>query len=154
MNWIRIPKDYEEFQGFVYIITNTLTGRRYIGKKNMFYIQKRKPLKGKKRRRHRKAEYPWREYYGSCATLTEDVERCGTENFKREFLCFCHSKWQLAFIEGKFQTYCEVLSSDKWYNGLISFKCNGYYMKKAPRIMPAGKRLLAEYKINDKRLVK
>jgi len=154
MNWIRVPKDYEQYQGFIYLITNIKTGKRYIGLKNMFTVRKLKPLKGYKRVRKKRVEVDWRNYYGSSENLAVDVEKYGKENFKREFLCFCHSKWQLKFMEGKFQTYCEVLSSDKWYNNLISFKCTGYYMKKKPKLMPAGRRLLKEYGIKEEKLIR
>ena len=37
--------------GFIYEITNTINGKKYIGKKQMTRKIKRKPLKGKKRKR-------------------------------------------------------------------------------------------------------
>lgn len=54
--------------GFVYIITNLQTGKRYIGKK-VFLFTKR--VKGKRT----KVESDWREYYGSNEGLLGDVER-------------------------------------------------------------------------------
>jgi len=38
--------------GFIYIITNTLTGKKYIGKKQIKSVKKLKPLKGRKNKRH------------------------------------------------------------------------------------------------------
>ena len=37
--------------GFVYLITNTVDGKKYIGKKQIEKKTKRPPLKGKKRKR-------------------------------------------------------------------------------------------------------
>ena len=56
--------------GFVYLITNTLTGRKYIGKK-FFYSSKTKVVKGKKKKF--KVSSDWKTYYGSSAEVTKDV---------------------------------------------------------------------------------
>ena len=103
--------------GFVYIITNNLTNRKYIGKKN-FYFSKTKQVKGKKKRF--KVESDWRDYYGSNKELQEDVEKLGKEHFKREILMLCMSKGDFAYYEAKYQFDNKVLESPEYYNTWIS----------------------------------
>ena len=50
----------EDAYGYVYLITNTATGRKYIGKK-LFWFRKTKVVKGKKKRI--KVESDWRDYW-------------------------------------------------------------------------------------------
>lgn len=57
--------DAEGYEAFVYIITNNVTGRRYIGKKILLRKVTRKPLKGKTRKRHSKVKSDWETYFGS-----------------------------------------------------------------------------------------
>jgi hypothetical protein len=67
--------------GFVYCITNTTTGKSYIGRK--YFVQKRKPRGGKRRVT---SESNWRRYFGSSAELKQDIRELGEENFRREIL--------------------------------------------------------------------
>ena len=68
--------------GFVYCITNRITGKKYIGRK--YFWQKRKPRSNNKttKRRRVTTESNWRNYYGSSPELTEDVRKYGKEEFK------------------------------------------------------------------------
>ena len=50
--------------GFVYLITNLVNGKKYIGKK-LFFSSKSKQVNGKKKKT--KVESDWRKYYGSNA---------------------------------------------------------------------------------------
>ena len=72
--------------GFVYKITCSTTNRSYIGRK--YFWQKRKPRNtgGTTKRRRVTSESNWRNYYGSCPELTEDVKQYGRESFVREIL--------------------------------------------------------------------
>jgi len=111
--------------GFVYLITNTVSGRKYIGKKLAKFARTRyKVVKlkngNKKRKKIRdKVNSDWQEYYGSSNELTADIEKLGKENFKREILYYCHSKAECSYIEAREQFRHRVLESDNWYNGLI-----------------------------------
>ena len=105
-----------DYVGFVYRITNQLTDRKYIGKKN-FYFSKTKQVKGKKKRY--KVESDWQDYYGSNKELAADVEKLGKENFKREILMLCKSKGDFAYYEAKFQFDNNVLESPEYYNSWI-----------------------------------
>ena len=88
----------EECIGFVYCITNNITGRKYIGKKLAKFSKttyKTVKLKnGKKKRKKIRGtiDSDWQTYYGSSPELSRDVELLGTENFTREILYYCRSR--------------------------------------------------------------
>ena len=111
--------------GFVYLITNNLTGRKYIGKKLAKFSKtttKTVKLKNgnKKRKKIRsKIDSDWREYYGSSPELTADVIKLGTENFTREILYYCKSKSECSYIEAREQFSRRVLESNEYYNGHV-----------------------------------
>jgi len=109
----------EEYQGFVYLITNTTNGKKYIGKKNLWGILKRKPLKGKSNLRHSRVETDWQGYYGSSKTLQRDVEKLGPHTMKREILVLCANKNQMNYFEMKLQFEHDVLFDPQYYNEYI-----------------------------------
>jgi hypothetical protein len=106
--------------GFIYLITNKVTNKKYIGKKQCLTVLKRAPLKGKKNKRHKTVETDWRVYTSSSRQLNEDIEKQGKDDFTFEILRFCDSKWQLAYEETKIQFEREVLLTDDYYNGIIN----------------------------------
>ena len=93
----------EKVVGFVYLITNLTNDRKYIGKKLAQFKRTKPPLKGRKNKRRSSVESDWRTYYGSSDDLNEDVEKLGTENFKREILYYCYSKSELSYVEAREQ---------------------------------------------------
>lgn len=123
MTWFYMGKPYtqtpEEYQGFVYEITNTTNGMKYIGKKNFWRTIKRKPLKGKSNRRHSRVESDWQGYYGSNKTLQHNVETLGPDHFERKILVLCANKNQMSYFEMRFQMDFEVLFRDDYYNEYI-----------------------------------
>ena len=116
--------------GFVYLITNTTTGRMYVGKKLAKFKRSRPPLKGRKNKRRHTVESDWQDYYGSSDLLTEDVNKLGKEKFKREILYFCRSKGECNYLEAKEQFARGVLESDDYYNGHIRVRVHGSIIKK------------------------
>ena len=104
--------------GFVYVITNTVTDRKYLGKK-WFWSSRKKKVKGKKRAVRLKLESDWESYYGSSAELTVDVEKYGKDKFRREIIHLCKTKGDASYYEAKYQFECGVLESDQWYNAWI-----------------------------------
>ena len=120
----------EECVGFVYLITNTKTGRMYVGKKLAKFKRSRPPLKGRKNKRRHTVESDWQNYYGSSDLLTEDVNKLGKETFKREILYFCRSKVECNYLEAKEQFARGVLESDDYYNGHIRVRVHGSIIKK------------------------
>ena len=63
-----------EYMGFVYLITDTVANKKYIGKKLFWNKRKLKPLKGKTRRRIQVVESDWKNYYGSNEELQQLVD--------------------------------------------------------------------------------
>ena len=60
----------ENYQGFVYEITELQTNKKYIGKKN-FWKPKILPKNSKRKRRIRtRVESDWRGYFGSSGILS------------------------------------------------------------------------------------
>ena len=86
--------DINDYYGFVYLIENKLNGRKYIGRK---YLWQFRTPKGKKRKV--KAESNWKEYYGSCPELKEDIDKFGRENFSRTILSLHKTKGKTNFGE-------------------------------------------------------
>jgi hypothetical protein len=119
----------EDCVGFVYLIVNTLNGKKYIGKKLSKFSKtsyKVVTLKNgtKKRKKIRsKIDSDWKTYWSSSEDLKKDVETLGESNFTREILKYCSSKNELSYYEAKFQFDEDVLlHEDKWYNKWISVK--------------------------------
>jgi len=125
------PEEFnpENFQGFVYKITNLETGQYYIGKKFFWKLIKRPPLKGKKRRRIEKVESDWKLYWSSCNELAEDLKVLGEDKFKREILLLCESKWQCAYQEARLQFEHKVLEDPTSYNGIINIRLRKFLKK-------------------------
>ena len=86
--------DIGDFFGFVYCITNTNNGRKYIGRK--YFYAFRTP-KGKKRKQ--KQESDWKKYYGSCPELKDDLKIYGKEIFRREILSLHTTKGNCNYEE-------------------------------------------------------
>ncbi len=108
--------------GFIYIITNKVNGRQYIGKKQCVSRVKRKPLKGKTRNRIDHKESDWKTYTGSSKELNEDIAKYGKENFTFEILEWCGSKWELGYKEIKKQLEYDVLLNEQFYNGILNVR--------------------------------
>ena len=86
MKWIHTPKDIKKYAGFVYLITNIKTGKKYIGKKFFWSKRTLKPLKGKKTKRRVTKESDWKNYYGSCKKLLEDIKKLHAIQLKQKKL--------------------------------------------------------------------
>ena len=140
MIWIYESKQIEilpeDCVGFVYLITNNLTGRKYIGKKLAKFSKttyKTVKLKNgnKKRKKIRsKIDSDWQLYYGSSPELTKDIEQLGPGNFTREILYYCRSKSECSYIEAREQFSRRVLESDDYYNGHIQVRVHGSHIRK------------------------
>jgi hypothetical protein len=86
--------DIQDYFGFVYLIQCDKTNRKYVGRK--YFWQFRTP-KGKKRKV--KSESDWKNYYGSCPELKEDIDKFGRENFSRTILSLHKTKGKTNFEE-------------------------------------------------------
>lgn len=112
----------EDTFGFIYVITNTVTGKKYIGKKQCKSKLKRKPLKGKKNKRIEIKDSDWRGYTSSSNELNADIITHGKDKFIFQILITCKSKWELAYFEIKEQIDNNVLFGDAYYNGIINVR--------------------------------
>lgn len=121
--------------GFVYLITNLINGRKYIGKKLAKFSRtttKTVVLKNgtkKKKKIRSKIDSDWIEYYGSSNELNKDIESLGKENFTREILFFCKSKAECSYIEAREQFSRRVLESDDYYNNNIMCRIHGAHIR-------------------------
>ena len=112
--------------GYVYLITNNLTGKMYIGKK-LFWFRKTKVIKGKKKRI--KVESDWRDYWSSSDEVKADVKAIGEINFSREILHICQNKGTCNYLEAKEQMLRGVLESDLYYNAQIQCRVHRTHIK-------------------------
>lgn len=120
----------EEYQGFVYLITELETNKKYIGKK-FFWKPKTLPkTKTRKRRVKTRVESDWRSYYGSSKEVQQIVEDKGSDSFKREILRLCKTKGECSYYEAKLQFEFDVLLRDDYYNEFIGCKIHSKHIKK------------------------
>jgi hypothetical protein len=118
----RVPQP-DEYFGFVYIITNKKTQRKYIGCKQYWQM------------RHRKRYKPsnWKVYTSSSKELCEDIDKIGKRNFKFEIIQEYTTKRGLHYYEQYYQMKYHVLTAvlegtdqKEYYNknvGGIRFYC-------------------------------
>ena len=119
----------EQYQGFVYVITEVDTNKHYIGKKN-FWKPKTLPINKKRKRKVRtRTESDWREYYGSSKEFSLLVEKKGKDNFKREIIRLCKTKGEMSYYEAKEQFDRNVLFSNEYYNEFIGCKIHARHVK-------------------------
>jgi len=119
--------DAGDWYGFIYEITNNLTGKKYIGRK-YFTEAKTRQVKGKKKRT--RVESNWRDYWGSSKSLLEDINKYGVENFSRKILMLCPTRGNTNYWEAKLQFDNNVLLEDNYYNEWIMIKTHRKHIKK------------------------
>jgi serine/threonine protein kinase len=146
MNWLYEGKEITELEdfpentfGFVYQITHLPTGKKYIGKKQLVYTQKkrigkkeRKRIKEEKKLRGERAISPtfkyvkkesdWKSYVGSNDEIKQLLEEGSISDFKREILEFAHNKKQLSYLETKKLFTESVLEKAEFLNSNIQGK--------------------------------
>lgn len=120
--------DIEGYIGFVYLIENTLNGRKYLGKK---LFTKAKTIQKNKKKRRTRVPSDWQTYYGSNQELLDDVKQHGAEHFKRTILHLCKSKGTANYLEAQEQMVNRVLEDRSWYNDWIMCKVHRSHIKLA-----------------------
>ena len=120
--------------GFIYETTHRPSGKKYLGKK-VLYFERNKKL-GKRAlealREERKSkgiggrvplkqkvitESDWKTYYGSHKEILELVKSDGPMNFDRKILCYVPNKKLLTYYECKYLFINEVLENrDNYIN--------------------------------------
>lgn len=112
----------EDPYGFIYITTNTVNGKRYIGK--------------------RKFSVGWEGYLGSGKRLKQALKEYGRSKFKRVIIDFAFSDKELCELEMKYIRFFNADKSRDYYNihegGVMKGKPGKesyWYGKKIPRQM-------------------
>ena len=123
------PTQLEDWVGFVYLITDLENGKKYVGKKNFWSTRRLPPLKGQKRKRTKKSESDWRDYFGSNEEVKLLVENSGRSRFRRKILRLCKSKGEMSYFEAKEQFDRDVLFRDDYYNEFIGCKIHSKHVK-------------------------
>lgn len=120
-------EDRKDAIAFVYLITNLINNRKYIGKK-LFYSHKYKQVN--KKRKKVIIESDWQDYWSSSEELKKDVELLGKENFKREILYLCKNKGTASYLEAREQFDKRVLENQSdYYNGIVNLRVNRKHLK-------------------------
>ncbi len=123
-------EDIDGHAGFVYEITDTLNGKKYIGKKKLSSTRTLKPLKGQKRKRKVVSESDWMDYYGSSEEVKALVEEFGSERFQRKILRLCKTTAEMSYYEMKEQVERDVLlKPDEYYNAFVGGKVHRNHLK-------------------------
>ena len=124
MNGKPFTKVPDKAFGFVYLITHTKTGKKYIGRKQ-FGSVRRKPLTKKQKESGRvkrtvlRTESDWQTYTSSSTSLNEDILKKGKDTFIFEILVVCYTKGQCNFLEETLQHKYNVIWDDNYYNDAI-----------------------------------
>lgn len=113
--------------GFIYEVTHTPTGRKYIGKKVLYFNRTLPPLAGQKRKRKVVKESDWKTYYGSHAEIINIIKEGKQEEFTKQILCFVKSKKLLTYYETKYLFIKEVL---EYRNNYINDNVLGKFYRK------------------------
>ncbi len=132
MTWIYNKEPLTEipdgYVAFVYLITNTVTGKKYVGKK-LFRFTRSAKKKGK--RVKKQVDSDWLDYYGSNKELLSHVDLFGKEKFVREILYLCKSKGEASYMEAKEQFDRNALISEEYYNEWIMIRVRKSHIKKS-----------------------
>lgn len=84
--------------GFIYITTNMLNGKQYVGKKVF-------DIKG-----------GWRSYLGSGKVLKQAIQKYGRKNFKKRIIHICYSEDELANAEKSIISLLDAKNNEDYYN--------------------------------------
>ena len=85
--------------GFVYLITNNQTRKKYVGCKQYFSM-------GKKKKKHK-----WETYMSSSKYLKADIEKIGKKHFTFEVIAEYKNKRSLRYYEMYYQVKWDVLTA-------------------------------------------
>ena len=131
--WFYNDKEFdltpEDYQGFVYMITELDTDKKYIGKKYFWKPKTLPKTKSRKRKIKTRVESDWKIYYGSSKEVKQLVETRGEDKYKREILKLCKTKGECSYYEAKYQFQYDVLLSDDYYNELISCRIHSKHLR-------------------------
>lgn len=114
--------------GFVYVLTDKVTKKIYVGKKVLYHRNRKKISQREKKQTGTRKKFKetikesnWLSYHGSCKEIQEVIKIHGEDRFERQILQFSCSTKQLSYLEVKWQFKLEVLEKES-YNGNIAGK--------------------------------
>ncbi len=84
--------------GFIYITTNMVNGKRYIGQKKFDQSAR------------------WQSYLGGGSFLAKAIEKYGRENFKKHIIAIGYNAEQLNDLEREYITHFDAVNSEDYYN--------------------------------------
>ena len=84
--------------GFIYITTNLINGKKYIGKK-VFDLKNQ-----------------WKSYLGSGVALKNAIQKYGKENFTKNIVAFAYSEDELCEFEKQIISLLDASNSSDFYN--------------------------------------
>jgi len=128
MKWLLCDSEYIDDGlnfGFVYMIENTITGRKYIGRK-YFTAAGYKQINGKRKKIRKPSD--WQTYYGSNETLQREVEQLGKDKFVRTILHLCKSKSECSYFETKEIFKHDALLREDFYNQWVTCKITSKHL--------------------------
>lgn len=102
--------DPGDYFGFVYLITNTLNNKKYIGKKQ-FSSKNRVKVKNRINRKVVIKESNWKIYQSSSDFLKQEISKVGKEHFRFEIIKLCKTKRDLGYTETAEQFKRDVLNA-------------------------------------------
>jgi hypothetical protein len=122
--------------GFIYEVTHTPTGKKYLGRKQLLSVTRK--LLGKKelalitdKRSSKKKtitkETDWKAYYGSHPEIKQMVKEGKQLEFTREILIFVSTKKQLTYYEDKYLYMKGVIEPGSTY---FNDNVSGRFFKK------------------------
>ena len=121
-------KDIGKSYGFVYLITDSITGKMYVGRKYFWSMRKKKGASKRKRE-----ESDWKSYYGSGDEIKALVKEFGQDRFNRQILSVHSTRGDVNYSEVREQFRRDVLEDDRYINANI----NGKWFRKPKHIMDA-----------------
>ncbi len=120
-------QDIGDYYGFVYCITNQMTGKKYIGRK-YFTEAKRRQVKGKKKTF--RVESNWNDYWGSNDQLLSDIEQHGSGHFERKIIRLCKTRGETNYWEAKLIFSHDAVINEQFYNSWVSAKVHRKHVAK------------------------
>jgi group I intron endonuclease len=84
----------EQYYGYIYLTTNLINNKKYIGMHTKFD----------------------KNYFGSGLLITRAIEKYGIENFKKEILEYANNKEELGELEKKYIEKYNAAKSKEFYN--------------------------------------
>jgi hypothetical protein len=110
--------------GFVYVITNLMNNKQYIGRK---LFTKSKTYQKNKKKKKTRVSSDWMIYTGSNEQLNIDINN--GDQIKKEIIHLCTSKGWMTYIETKEILVRDCLLSENYYNYWVSCKIRRSHLK-------------------------